>query len=154
VIAAAFGACQNVNGTDLLRMATTSREAFWGVASRIALNSVESFRLHAQRLIGVASGTQTFTPDPVYAPIEHKRVDGASAKRPDFKVIQPTTTYTGAPIEPIQKGLPEITRVALPRMRQGIRADIFADKGKVVMGKNCTEHGTFRDSFSPRSSST
>jgi uncharacterized radical SAM superfamily Fe-S cluster-containing enzyme len=89
--------------------------------------------------------TQTFTPDSVYPTIEHKRVDAASGKRPDFNVIQPTTTYTGAPIEPIQKGLPKITESLCPECGKVIRADIFADTGKVVMEKNCAEHGTFRD---------
>jgi uncharacterized radical SAM superfamily Fe-S cluster-containing enzyme len=89
--------------------------------------------------------TQTFTPDSVYPTIEHKRVDAATRKRPDFKVIQPTTTYTGAPIEPIQKGLPKITESLCPECGKVIRADIFADTGKVVMEKNCAEHGTFRD---------
>jgi uncharacterized radical SAM superfamily Fe-S cluster-containing enzyme len=88
--------------------------------------------------------TQTFTPETVFPPNLEKRVDTAGM-RPDFKVIQPTTTYTGAPIEPIQKGLPKITESLCPECGKVIRADIFAEQGKVVMEKNCAEHGTFRD---------
>ncbi len=89
--------------------------------------------------------TQTFTPDSVYPPVTEKRLDTASGLHPDFKIIQPKTTYTGAPIEPIQKGLPKITESLCPECGKLIRADIFTDKGKVVMEKNCAEHGTFRD---------
>ncbi len=90
--------------------------------------------------------TQSFTPDSVYpAILDNNRVDSAAGKRDDFVVIQPKTTYTGMPIEPIQKGLPKITESLCPECGKTIRADIFADKGKVVMEKNCAEHGTFRD---------
>lgn len=89
--------------------------------------------------------TQTFTPQPVYTTVEKRRLETASGLRPDFKVIQPTTTYTGAPIEPIQLGLPKITESLCPECGKVIRADIFADQGKVVMEKNCADHGTFRD---------
>lgn len=89
--------------------------------------------------------TQTFTPTTVCPTGFDQRVDSASSKREGFKIIQPTTTYTGAPIEPIQKGLPKITESLCPECGKVIRADIFADQGKVVMEKNCAEHGTFRD---------
>lgn len=89
--------------------------------------------------------TQTFTPQPVYPALNEKRVEAASGMRPDFHVIQPNATYTGAPIEPIQKGLPKITESLCPECGKVIRADIFADKGKVVMEKACAEHGAFRD---------
>ncbi len=88
--------------------------------------------------------TQSFTPEAVYPRID-KRVDTASGMRPEFKVIQPTTTYTGAPIEPVEQGLPKITESLCPECGKVIRADIFADQGKVIMEKNCAEHGTFRD---------
>ena len=88
--------------------------------------------------------TQSFTPQTVYPRID-KRVDTASGMRPEFKILQPTTTYTGAPIEPIQQGLPKITESLCPECGKVIRADIFADQGKVIMEKNCAEHGTFRD---------
>jgi hypothetical protein len=88
--------------------------------------------------------TQSFTPESVFAPVMGDRTE-IKGLRPDFKVIQPTTTYTGAPIEPIQKGLPKITQSLCPECGKVIRADIFSDTGKVVMEKNCAEHGTFRD---------
>jgi 7,8-dihydro-6-hydroxymethylpterin dimethyltransferase len=89
--------------------------------------------------------TQSFTPEPAFAPVMGDRAEPAKGLRPDFKVIQPTATYTGAPIEPIQKGLPKMTESLCPECGKLIRADIFADQGKVVMEKNCAEHGTFRD---------
>jgi len=88
--------------------------------------------------------TQSFTPEAVIRPVIGDRHE-SKGLRPDFKVIQPTMTYTGAPIEPIAKGLPKITESLCPECGKVIRADIFADTGKVVMEKNCTEHGTFRD---------
>jgi len=54
-------------------------------------------------------------------------------------------TYTGAPIQPLQKGLPKQTESLCPECSTIIRADIFADDGKVVMEKSCPEHGHFRD---------
>ena len=54
-------------------------------------------------------------------------------------------TYTGAPIKPLQKGLPKQTESLCPECSKVIPADIFADDGKVVMEKSCAEHGHFRD---------
>src|SRR5262249_19059779 len=82
---------------------------------------------------------------PVYSPMREKRVEAASEMRPEFRIIQPTTTYTGAPIEPIQKGLPKITESLCPECGKVIRADIFADQGKVVMEKTYSEHGAVSD---------
>lgn len=89
--------------------------------------------------------TQTFTPNKVYPPSNGARLESAAGQRSDFKIIQPQTTYTGAPIEAIQKGLPKVTESLCPECLKVIRADIFADKGKVIMEKGCAEHGTFRD---------
>jgi 7,8-dihydro-6-hydroxymethylpterin dimethyltransferase len=54
-------------------------------------------------------------------------------------------TYTGAPIKPLQKGLPKQTESLCPECKKVIPADIFADGGKVVMAKSCPDHGQFRD---------
>jgi tetraether lipid synthase len=89
--------------------------------------------------------TQTIAPNKVYPPSKESRLEPAAERRSDFKIIQPHTTYTGAPIEAIQKGLPKVTESLCPECLKVIRADIFADKGKVVMEKACAEHGTFRD---------
>jgi uncharacterized radical SAM superfamily Fe-S cluster-containing enzyme len=89
--------------------------------------------------------TQTIAPNKVYPPSKEVRLEPDIERRPDFKVIQPQTTYTGAPIEAIQKGLPKVTESLCPECLKVIRADIFADKGKVVMEKACEEHGMFRD---------
>ncbi len=66
-------------------------------------------------------------------------------KRPDFKCTQPATTYTGAPITPVQKGLPKSTTSLCPECTQPIAARLFAEDGKVWMEKTCSEHGEFRD---------
>ncbi|MCC6858247.1 MAG: radical SAM protein [Bryobacterales bacterium] len=61
-------------------------------------------------------------------------------------MIQPETTYTGAPIEPIQKGLPKFTQSLCPECSGLIEARIFEDdRGRVVMEKTCPEHGYFWD---------
>jgi uncharacterized radical SAM superfamily Fe-S cluster-containing enzyme len=88
--------------------------------------------------------TQTFTPEKVY-PTVSDRLDIASEQRSNFKILQPATTYTGMPIDAIQKGLPKVTESLCPECLKVIRADIFTDKGKVVMEKSCADHGTFRD---------
>jgi uncharacterized radical SAM superfamily Fe-S cluster-containing enzyme len=62
-----------------------------------------------------------------------------------FQILQPETTYTGAPIEPLRKGLPKTTQSLCPECTQLIEARIFEDAGKVVMEKHCAEHGDFRD---------
>ena len=62
-----------------------------------------------------------------------------------FQILQPKTTYMGAPIEPLQKGLPRITQSLCPECTQLIEARIFEDAGKVVMEKHCQDHGDFRD---------
>ncbi len=66
-------------------------------------------------------------------------------KRPGLRILQPEVTYTGAPIKPLQKGLPKQTESLCPECTKVIAADIFADGGKVVMEKSCPDHGHFRD---------
>jgi uncharacterized radical SAM superfamily Fe-S cluster-containing enzyme len=62
-----------------------------------------------------------------------------------FQVIQPETTYTGSPIQALQKGLPRQTQSLCPDCSELIDARIFEDGGKVVMEKHCKNHGDFRD---------
>jgi uncharacterized radical SAM superfamily Fe-S cluster-containing enzyme len=62
-----------------------------------------------------------------------------------FQVIQPKTTYTGTPITPIKTGLPKTTQSLCPECTKLIDARIFEDNGRVVMEKNCPQHGEFRD---------
>lgn len=62
-----------------------------------------------------------------------------------FQVLQPETTYSGSPIRPLSKGLPKTTQSLCPECTKKIEARIFEDGGKVVMEKNCPEHGDFRD---------
>ncbi|MGO9618288.1 MAG: tetraether lipid synthase Tes, partial [Bryobacteraceae bacterium] len=62
-----------------------------------------------------------------------------------FQVLQPQATYTGSPIQPLQKGLPKNTRSLCPECSQLIDAKILEDSGKVVMEKRCPTHGEFRD---------
>ena len=91
--------------------------------------------------------TQTFSPEvphPVLQP-EFDNQTPSPAKRPGLRILQPEVTYTGAPIKPLQKGLPKQTESLCPECTKVIRADIFADASKVVMEKTCAEHGHFRD---------
>jgi len=66
-------------------------------------------------------------------------------RRSDFEVIQPKTTYTGSPIEPLEKGLPKTTQSLCPECLQVIDARLFAERGVVYMEKSCAAHGYFRD---------
>ncbi len=63
----------------------------------------------------------------------------------DFQVIQPKTTFTGAPIKPLDKGLPKWTESLCPECLKVIDARLFEENGAVYMEKTCGEHGEFRD---------
>ena len=92
--------------------------------------------------------TQTIAPEAVYPTANERGASSAGVTkglRPDFKVIQPETTYTGSPITPLQKGLPKTTQSLCPECTKVIDAVIREDNGKVVMEKRCAEHGEFRD---------
>jgi uncharacterized radical SAM superfamily Fe-S cluster-containing enzyme len=62
-----------------------------------------------------------------------------------FQVLQPETTYTGAPIVAAQKGLPRATQSLCPECGRLIVARLFEQDGRVVMEKDCAQHGAFRD---------
>lgn len=91
--------------------------------------------------------TQTIFPEVSVPtlPSDKERPRLVARKRPTLRVLQPDVTYTGAPIKPLQKGLPKQTESLCPECSKVIRADIFADDGQVVMEKSCPEHGHFRD---------
>ena len=63
----------------------------------------------------------------------------------DFEIIQPKTTYTGTPIQPIHRGLPKITQSLCPECSKLIEAVLSEEDGKVIMEKTCPEHGDFSD---------
>jgi hypothetical protein len=63
----------------------------------------------------------------------------------EFQVIQPQTTFTGAPIKPLAKGLPKWTESLCPECLKVIDARLFEEDGAVYMEKTCAEHGDFRD---------
>ena len=94
--------------------------------------------------------TQTFTPaeravEPGAAGPSNGNGHFNVAARPDFKVLQPETTHTGAAITPVQKGLPKTTQSLCPECTQVIEALIFEEKGRVMMEKTCAQHGYFKD---------
>lgn len=91
--------------------------------------------------------TQTIAPEVSVPtlPADHEQPRLVARKRPTLRILQPDVTYTGAPIKPMQKGLPKQTESLCPECGKVIPADIFADGGKVVMAKSCSEHGHFRD---------
>ncbi len=69
----------------------------------------------------------------------------APKKSDKFKILQPETTFTGAPIEPVQCGLPKFTQSLCPECTTLIEARVFEEDGKVLMEKTCPEHGYFQD---------
>jgi hypothetical protein len=71
--------------------------------------------------------------------------DLQTSRRRDFQRVQPQATFTGAPIEPLQKGLPKITQSVCPECLKRIEARLFEENGAVYMEKSCAEHGEFRD---------
>ncbi|MCE5311178.1 MAG: radical SAM protein [Acidobacteriales bacterium] len=71
----------------------------------------------------------------------------ARSKGKPFEIIQPATTYTGAAIKPLIKGLPKITQSLCPECLKIIEAVEFEENGKVVMEKTCPEHGEFKDTI-------
>ncbi len=93
--------------------------------------------------------TQTISPAEVKPATDFKGLDTtpnfSQNMRPDFKFTQPQTTHTGYPIAPVQKGLPKQTESLCPECSKVIDARIFEENGKVIMEKNCAEHGDFRD---------
>ena len=66
-------------------------------------------------------------------------------RKAEFKVLQPETTFTGAPIKPLEKGLPKTTQSLCPECLQIVDARLFEEDGAVYMEKTCAEHGYFRD---------
>ncbi len=68
-----------------------------------------------------------------------------SRRKNEFEIIQPKTTFTGSPIEPLQKGLPKTTQSICPECLKVIDARLFEEDGAVYMEKTCVEHGEFRD---------
>ena len=71
--------------------------------------------------------------------------DIRSPRRKEFQRVQPPATFTGAPIEPLQKGLPKTTQSVCPECLRVIDARLFEENGAVYMEKSCAEHGDFRD---------
>jgi 7,8-dihydro-6-hydroxymethylpterin dimethyltransferase len=76
--------------------------------------------------------------------VEENRFDITSS----HPIDQPKTTHTGAPIQPVPKGLPKQTQSICPECLKVIDARIIADDGHVFMDKVCPEHGEFRDRLS------
>ncbi|MEA1997392.1 MAG: radical SAM protein, partial [Gemmatimonadota bacterium] len=57
------------------------------------------------------------------------------------------TTYRGAPINNITKGLPKEIQSICPECSRVITAHMFAEDGRVYMEKTCPEHGYFKDLY-------
>jgi len=54
-------------------------------------------------------------------------------------------TLLGVAIVPIQKGLPKLTKSICPECIRILTARIFEEDGRVMMEKECPEHGCFKD---------
>ncbi len=70
-----------------------------------------------------------------------------TGKRTGLQILQPAATYTGAPIQPLQKGLPKQTQSLCPECGSVIDAQLFEEVGRVYMAKTCVQHGEFRDLY-------
>ena len=68
-----------------------------------------------------------------------------SRRKSEFEIIQPKSTFTGAAIKPLEKGLPKMTQSICPECLQVIDARLFEEDGAVYMEKTCAAHGEFRD---------
>jgi uncharacterized radical SAM superfamily Fe-S cluster-containing enzyme len=79
--------------------------------------------------------------------IAQERPGYPDSMRSDFHFTQPTTTRSGSPIAPVQKGLPKTTQSLCPECTRLIPALLLEDDGKVWMEKTCPEHGDFRDLY-------
>jgi len=78
---------------------------------------------------------------PAYAP-------GARNNRPaDLRAAFAESTFLGAPINDLSKGLPKTIRSLCPECMKVIDAKLFEDGGKVIMEKTCPEHGRVRDLY-------
>ena len=60
--------------------------------------------------------TQTISPEAGFPtlPADRQRPHLVQRKRPRLRILQPDVTYTGAPIKPLQKGLPKQTESLCP----------------------------------------
>ena len=92
--------------------------------------------------------TQTFSPAPPTPAQSTEAQAFAATKRPDFKILQPEITRTGALIQELPTGLPKSTQSLCPECVKVISALIFEEGGKAIMEKTCPEHGYFRDIIS------
>jgi uncharacterized radical SAM superfamily Fe-S cluster-containing enzyme len=63
------------------------------------------------------------------------------------KQVAPETTYSGDPINDVQKGLPKSIRSLCPECTKIIEARLFEEDGRVYIEKTCTEHGHVRDLY-------
>src|SRR4051812_42470292 len=75
----------------------------------------------------VSLSTQTLSPTPAAPAPSATRKKFAEAKRPDFKVIQPEITHTGALIQELPKGLPKSTQSLCPECVKVIPALLFEE---------------------------
>ena len=65
----------------------------------------------------------------------------------DIPVNPLDTTYCGAPINNMVKGLPRFTTSLCPECGKAIEARLFEENGKVYMDKTCPEHGYCKDLY-------
>lgn len=78
---------------------------------------------------------------PAYAP--GARITG----RADQEPAGLESTFLGAPINDLPKGLPKTLRSLCPECMKVIDARLFEEDGRVIMEKTCPEHGYVRDIY-------
>ena len=74
-----------------------------------------------------------------------KGVEAQERKVPPHVIHQPETTHSGAKITPPQFDLPKHTVSICPECKRLLPALVFEEDGKVMMEKECPEHGKFKD---------
>lgn len=74
-----------------------------------------------------------------------KGVETQERKVPPHVIHQPETTHSGAKIPPPQLDLPKRTVSICPECKRLLPALVFEEDGKVMMEKECPEHGGFKD---------
>ncbi len=79
--------------------------------------------------------------------LDFARVKHDENLRDLYAFEQPEFTLTGHAIKPVKKGLPKEIESLCPECTKVIPGILYAENGKVMMKKECEEHGVFTDVF-------
>lgn len=79
--------------------------------------------------------------------LDFARVKQADNLRDLYAFEQPQFTLSGTPVKPIKKGLPKDVESICPECSKVIPGVLYPENGKVMLKKECKEHGEFVDVF-------